>query len=71
MQVYDIPQLTNLYYGFDNRVQFCTLDQNTLFLSGGMNTIREVMNNCYMFNISSTTFERKENMNNPRGFHGL
>ena len=29
------------------------------------------MNNWYTFKISTSTLERKENMNKPRGLHGL
>ena len=71
MKVYNIPQLTNLYYDKCPELQFWTIDQNTLFISGGMNAMAEVMNNCYMFKISANEFERKENMNKPRATHGL
>jgi len=70
-QIYDAPQLTNLYHKDYNGEQFCILDENTLFISGGMNPRVQVMNNCYMFNISTNTLVPKENMHEFRHFHGV
>ena len=69
MQVYNVPQLTDLY-AEPARVQFWTLDQNTLFISGGKDLNYE-MNHCYTFNISTNTVVRNANMNVPRICHGL
>ena len=54
VQVYNVPQLTCLYQGFDS-VQFLTLDKNTLFICGGANDYGAVMNDCYTCNISTNT----------------
>ena len=72
VQVYKVPQLTKLYdrRGYDSP-QFWVLDQNTLFISGGIDPRRERMNNCFTLNISTNTLVVKENMNKPRYNHGL
>ena len=52
-------------------VQFWPLDQNNVFISGGINPRLAGINNCYTFNISTNTLERKEDMNKARSIHGL
>ena len=71
MKVYNLPEHTNLYDKRYNGVQFWILDQNGLFISGGPGARVMVMNNCYTVNISTNTFERKENMNVRRLANGL
>ena len=71
IQVYSVPQLTNLYHQKCNRPQFLQLDKNTLFVSGGMNPAGKVISDCYMFKISSNKLEFKRNMNKGRWNHGV
>ena len=52
-------------------VLWMLIDQNTFFTSGGFNPREEPMNDCYTFNISTNTLERKKDMTEPRIYHGL
>jgi len=42
-----------------------------VFISGGLDCYQKAIKNFYTFNISNNALERKEDMNEPRAFHGL
>ena len=71
MQVYDIPQLINLYLNRDNGAQILLSDHNVLFTSARFDSENWITNNLYTFNISNNTLLREENIIQARVWHGL